>query len=108
MRETKNSGIITLPQKVYENICVDFYKKQFELYEKVRKELYLEIKKDEEIIIDDSSAIVKRLLRLVQITSNPKLLDESYCGLSAKEKKLDELLQNIINNGEKCIDKIHQ
>lgn len=103
VRETKNSGIITLPQKVYENICVDFYKKQFELYEKVRKELYLEIKKDEEIIIDDSSAIVKRLLRLVQITSNPKLLDESYCGLSAKEKKLDELLQNIINNGEKCI-----
>lgn len=103
VRETKNSGIITLPQKVYENICVDFYKKQFELYEKVRKELYLEIKKDEEIIIDDSSAIVKRLLRLVQITSNPKLLDESYCGLSAKEEKLDELLKNIINNGEKCI-----
>lgn len=103
VRETKNSGIITLPQKVYENICVDFYKKQFELYEKVRKELYLEIKKDEEIIIDDSSAVVKRLLRLVQITSNPKLLDESYCGLSAKEEKLDELLKNIINNGEKCI-----
>ena len=52
-------------------------------------------------IIDDSSAIVKRLLRLVQVTSNPRLVDESYQGLSAKEILLNNVIDNVNQEGEK-------
>ena len=103
VRETKNSGIISLPQKVYENVLVDFYPEQLALYKKIREELKLEMHKDGEIIVDDSSAVVKRLLRLVQVTSNPKLLDDIYSGSSPKEDKLDELIKSILSRNEKCI-----
>lgn len=39
---------------------------------------------------------------LIQVTSNPKLVDEE-CEASAKEPLLDELIQKILANGEKCI-----
>jgi SNF2 family DNA or RNA helicase len=103
VRETKNSGIIELPDKVY--ICenAEFYPEQKALYDRIREELKIEVKKDGRLVEDDSSAIVKRLLRLIQVTSNPFLVDESYRGRSAKEKVLDNLLQKILMQGEKCI-----
>lgn len=103
VRETKRSGIISLPDKVYVNEYTEFEQLQDSLYEKVREELCIEVLKDGEVIIDDSSALVKRLLRLVQIASNPRLVDESFSGESAKEVILQKLLNKIINNGEKCI-----
>lgn len=103
VRETKNSGIVSLPKKVYENIRVDFCPQQFAMYKKVREELCIELYKDGNLVLDDSSAIVKRLLRLVQISSNPKLLDDNYSETSAKETKLDEIIQDILAKGEKCI-----
>lgn len=102
VRETKNSGIITLPDKVYIQEVTEFNRMQEELYERIRTELYAEVVRDGERYIDDSSAIVKRLLRLIQVTSNPKLVDEE-CEASAKEPLLDELIQKILANGEKCI-----
>lgn len=74
VRETKNSGIITLPDKVYIQEVTEFNRMQEELYERIRTELYAEVVRDGERYIDDSSAIVKRLLRLIQVTSNPKLV----------------------------------
>lgn len=76
VRETKNSGIITLPDKVYIQEVTEFNRMQEELYERIRTELYAEVVRDGERYIDDSSAIVKRLLRLIQVTSNPKLVGE--------------------------------
>ena len=103
VRETKNSGIIELPDKVYVRETVDFAAEQKTLYDRVREELKIEVVKDGELIEDDSSAIVKRLLRLVQVTSNPRLVDDSYLGESAKEAVLDRLIREILANGEKCI-----
>lgn len=103
VRETKKNGVVHLPDKVYINETVDFTLKQEQLYHQVCEELSVEIVKDGERIMDDSTAIVKRLLRLVQVASNPRLIDESYDGESAKEKILDNLIQNILKNGEKCI-----
>lgn len=103
VRETKNSGIISLPDKEYRNVLVDFEEEQFKKYEQIRKEMLTLIEKNEETVIDDSSASLKRLLRLVQVTSNPRLLDELYFGPSAKEIELDKLINEIIDNGEKCI-----
>jgi SNF2 family DNA or RNA helicase len=40
---------------------------------------------------------------LNQIASNPRLIDECYNKTSGKEIVLDELINEIINNNEKCI-----
>lgn len=103
VRETKNSGIIELPDKVYIKETINFAAEQKALYDKVREELKIEIVKDGQPVEDDSSAIVKRLLRLVQVTSNPRLVDDSFSGESAKEAVLDRLIHEILANGEKCI-----
>lgn len=103
VRETKESGIVTLPDKVYitENVIMDGT--QEELYNKICQDLQAEVLKDGHYQIDDSSAVVKRLLRLVQVASNPRLVDESFKDKSAKEVKLDKLLREIWSKEEKCI-----
>lgn len=103
VRETKNSGIISLPNKIYHDVLISFEKKQFEMYETLRTEMELLLKKGEESILDESSDTIKRLLRLVQITSNPRLIDDSYTEVSAKEFLLDNLLKKIISKGEMAI-----
>ena len=103
VRETKKSCSVALPQKVYRTINAYFGKKQYEMYKQVIDALEIEVKKDGEVFIDDDSVALKRLLRLLQISSNPRLIDESYYEESGKEKELTKLLRNIINNNEKCI-----
>ena len=103
IRETKNSGIITLPSKIYHEVTVSFEKKQFEMYETLRNEMALTLKQGDKTILDDSSDTIKRLLRLVQITSNPQLIDESYTEVSAKEMLLDQLIERIVSNNEMAI-----
>ena len=103
VRETKSSGIIHLPDKVYLREEVDFTPEQEALYNKILEEIKIAVVKDGEVIEDDSSAIVKRLLRLVQVASNPRLVDESFQGRSAKETILDTIINRIIQNNEKCI-----
>ena len=71
--------------------------KQFEMYETLRTEMELILKRGEESILDESSDTIKRLLRLVQITSNPRLIDDGYNEISAKEILLDNLLKKIIS-----------
>ena len=103
VRETKNSGIITLPSKIYHEVTIGFEKKQFEMYETLREEMALTLKQGDKTILDDSSDTIKRLLRLVQITSNPRLIDESYTDVSAKEILLEQLVERIANNDEMAI-----
>jgi len=103
VRETKDSGIISLPSKNYFDVKVPFEPIQFKMYETLRQELELTIQKGDKTILDESPDAIKRLLRLVQITSNPKLIDDSYKEISAKEKKLKELINSIIDRGEKAI-----
>jgi len=103
VREIKNGGIIELPDKVYIREEVEFSPEQKVLYDQICEELKVEVLKNGEIIEDDSTAIVKRLLRLVQVTSNPRLVDESFKGRSAKEAVLNKLVCQIIQAGEKCI-----
>lgn len=103
VRETKRSGIISLPDKVYIREEVNFEKEQEIMYDQISDELTIEVIKNGLIIEDDATAIVKRLLRLVQVASNPKLVDESYSGSSAKEVVLDRLIRTITTSGEKCI-----
>lgn len=103
VRETKNSGIISLPDKVYIREETELSPEQSALYQQIREELRVEVVKNGEKIIDDSSAMVKRLLRLIQVTSNPLLIDESFKGKSAKEDILNELINGVLAKEEKCI-----
>lgn len=103
IRETKKTSGIVLPQKNYESIYVDFEVFQKEMYDKIVNDLSLEISRDGKTFYDDDHAILKRLLRLLQVTSSPILVDERCNKPSAKDKALDLLLQTIIGRGEKCI-----
>ena len=103
IRETKNSGIVALPDKVYIREEVTLPKEQCDLYEQIREQFQVEITKNSVKVLDDSSEIVKRLLRLVQVTSSPRLIDEAYCGRSAKENALRGIIDTILVKNEKCI-----
>lgn len=103
IRETKKTCGIELPQKEYKTIYIKYKDCQYEMYRKVIDELSLEIKKDGTTEIDDESVSLKRLLRLMQITSNPRLLNDDYKEISGKEEKLALLIEDIVGRNEKCI-----
>lgn len=103
VRETKNSGIISLPKKIYYNEFCSFESVQKSMYDKIKEEYVILLQQGDETILDESSASLKRILRLVQVASNPRLIDELYCYNSGKEEKLDLLLNEIINRKEKVI-----
>lgn len=103
VRETKDSGIIHLPDKIYHNLYIHFEQKQASMYETVRTEMQLAVQKDGVNRIDESEEVIKRLLRLVQITSNPKLIDEKYDQICAKELLLDKVLSRVFAAEEKVI-----
>ncbi|MCM1126493.1 MAG: DEAD/DEAH box helicase [Lachnospiraceae bacterium] len=103
IRETKKTCGIELPQKEYKTIYIKYKDFQYKMYKEVIDELSLEIKKDGSTEIDDESVSLKRLLRLMQITSNPRLLNEDYEEISGKEEKLALLIESIVSKGDKCI-----
>lgn len=103
VRETKSSGIITLPNKIYHDIYIGFEEQQLNMYKQIRYEMEIEIKRGDQSILDESPGTIKRLLRLVQVTSNPKLLDDSYSAISSKEILLDQLISRILEKDEKII-----
>lgn len=103
VRETKNSGVITLPTKQYFNIYCSFESKQEALYNKIKDEMQIFVQQNGEAVVDDSEACLKRLLRLVQVASNPRLVDELYGSFSGKELKLQQLISAIIGREEKVI-----
>lgn len=103
VRETKNSGIISLPSKIYHDITIGFEKEQYRMYEQVRTEMEILLRRGDESFLDESADTIKRLLRLVQISSNPRLIDDTYNLISAKEMLLDRTIEQILKRGEKAI-----
>ena len=103
IRETKSSGIIKLPPKEYYTINLPFEIKQKKIYDSVKTELSHEILRDGVFVEDDLSEVIKRLTRLIEVTSNPKLVDESYDMIPAKMDALLRLLEEINERDEKVI-----
>jgi len=103
IRETKRGSGLSLPNKEYQNIVCDWERKQFELYQKVREEERYAIVRDGKLSIENAEAMLKRLLRLLQVASNPLLIDESYSELPGKLGQLQDLLSLIRSRQEKCI-----
>lgn len=103
VRETKNSAGIELPEKRIENICVELEDAQRELYEKFRRETRASVVRDGNLVEDDAEEILKRLLRLVQVASNPRLVDESYEGEPGKLTAARILVGRALAEGSKII-----
>lgn len=103
IRRCKND-VLELPEKRFINVYVDLKGKQLEIYNKLRNELKIEVQDiDGNISIDDAENILKKLLRLTQIASNPSLIDKGYNEIPAKFEKLDNLLKDIASKDEKAI-----
>lgn len=103
IRETKKSANLSLPPKKYYDIWTMFTKEQKEMYDELKNKLVIEIKKEFNKEIDDATPILKRILRLEQITSNPKIINEDVNIASGKEKELISLVKEITSRGEKVI-----
>jgi SWI/SNF-related matrix-associated actin-dependent regulator 1 of chromatin subfamily A len=105
LRRTKGElKELVLPEKEFIDVFVDLEKNQRKLYDKARDELLVEIKRtSEEEFSDEIENILKKMLRLIQISSNPLLLDVTYSYSASKLKKMDDLVKEIIQKNEKVI-----
>jgi len=103
VRETKDGGRITLPNKEFIRVDCDWEAGQQELYRQVREELSATIVRNGELIVEDQESVLKRLLRLVQIASNPRLVDERYNIEPGKFSTLYGLVADVAARGEKAI-----
>ena len=103
VRETKEGGVIELPSKKYSTIVSDWETRQFDIYRRIREEYRAVILKDGQIREDVSESVLKRLTRLVQVASNPFMIDTSYDAVPGKFEILEELLADIVRRKEKCI-----
>jgi len=96
--------VLELPEKIYIDKYVQIEGQQKKTYVQLKKELYIEITNmDGEKIIDASTELLKKLLRLAQIASNPFLIDKAYNETPAKFPSLDALVENILGHKEKVI-----
>lgn len=103
IRETKQSGIISLPNKIYHELTIPFEPEQQKMYDTVREEMCILVHNGDTTILDESHESIKRLLRLLQIASNPKLIDDQYTETSCKEILLDKVISEIISRREAAI-----
>ena len=103
VRLTKAASGIDLPSKKYVQVEADWESRQKEMYDEIRKELSLEVIRDGVLVDDDSESILKRMLRLVQIASNPALVDEAYDRIPGKFSQLKSILDEVAKKGEKAI-----
>jgi SNF2 family DNA or RNA helicase len=103
VRETKDSAGIQLPEKHIQNIFVDPEARQRDLYDKFRFDVRADVVRNGHLIEDDAEDLLKRLLRLVQVASNPRLVDESYDRIPGKMAALLPLLERASNSGSKVI-----
>lgn len=103
VRETKASAEISLPDKVVHTVVTEWEPRQQELYRQVRESLRAIIFQEGQLMADETDVVLKRLLRLVQVTSHPHLIDASYQVEPGKLEVLLELVTSIVREGEKCI-----
>lgn len=103
VRETKKSGVIELPDKIIESVPCFWESRQLEVYQQLKNDLRLVVLKDGRPVEDISESTLKLLLRLVQVASNPRLIDDGYTAIPGKLHALRELLTTVASNGEKAI-----
>ncbi len=103
VRQNKNSGVIKLPEKVIHRVNTDWEPQQLDLYRQIRDSLRAVVVREGLLTSDNSEGVLKRLLRLVQVASNPRLVDSAYSAQPGKLDTLLDLVEIIHEQNEKCI-----
>ena len=92
--------VLDLPDKIYKNYYINMDKKQQNLY----NELENNILKVIEEYSEDINKITTNVFTLIEMASNPNLLDDSFPEETEKLKELDILLdENIMISNRKVI-----
>ena len=103
LRRTKDKSLKLAP-KTYTRIRVDLAPKQSQMYETMRKDLELWVRKMSGAeVLEQADAILSRMVRLAQLSSNPALLDADYNEVPAKVGELDALLKKHLANSERKV-----
>jgi SWI/SNF-related matrix-associated actin-dependent regulator of chromatin subfamily A-like protein 1 len=90
---------LQLPTKRFERVQVTLTGRQREMYTDMRNELELWVQSmSGEQVLKEAEAILARLVRLSQLTSNPRLLDAAYDEIPAKYAALDTLLSTYMED----------
>ena len=103
VRETKNTAGIELPEKIVTPVFSTMESKQASLYREIHQELGAQVIRNGQIVVDDAESMLKRMLRLVQIASNPRLVDHSYAKTPGKFRELRKLIESVIQEESKVI-----
>lgn len=103
VRETKKTAGLNLPDKTIRNVPCSLEPRQAEIYAQFRDELAAVVVQGGRPVLDDAEGLLKRLLRLVQVASNPAMVDQSYRGPPGKLGALDGLVHEAIDAGEKIV-----
>jgi SWI/SNF-related matrix-associated actin-dependent regulator of chromatin subfamily A-like protein 1 len=103
LRRTKEKSL-KLPPKTYTRVQVDLAPAQSEMYEKMREELELWVRRMSGVqVLEQADAILSRMVRLAQLSSNPALLDADYKETPAKLAELDGLLKKYLADPERKV-----
>lgn len=103
IRRTKDA-VLELPEKVIRNIPAQLQGRQLELYNTLRNELQIMVTAlDGSKIVDEAENILKKMLRLVQLASNPLLVDKGYSETPAKFPVVDDIVDSAVSVGDKVI-----
>ncbi len=103
VRETKTTAGLQLPDKLVRNISVQLAPQQRALYDQIRVELRATVVVGDQLVEDDAEEVLKRLLRLVQLASNPRLVDAGYTEAPGKLAALGSLVSDAVSGGSKII-----
>lgn len=103
IRETKGTAGLNLPDKTVRNVQCTLEPRQAEIYERFRDELAAVVVREGRAILDDAEGLLKRLLRLVQVASNPAMVDESYRADPGKLLPLEDLVHQAVDADEKVV-----
>ena len=103
VRATKVSAGIVLPQKEIRNVPAVLEDRQREIYERFKKENAAIVVKEGVPHLDKADELLKRLMRLVEVASNPSLVDESYKRQPGKFAILQGIVDRVVDAGEKVI-----
>lgn len=103
IRETKKTAGIELPGRRFIAETIEMDSKQKILYKKLQEELSAQVIKDGKLIIEDVEVILKRLIRLVQICSNPRLVDERYDQDTPKLFSTKKIVDKAVSENSKVI-----
>jgi SNF2 family DNA or RNA helicase len=103
VRESKRSGVISLPEKKIASVKTEWEPRQLDMYQQVRDNLRAVVIREGLPAEDRAEVVLKRLLRLVQIAANPHLVDPAYREEPGKMPYLRDILTRVSAREEKAI-----